>query len=70
MSRLANSSVLPDARPRASRVIRTGVSVKRLATKSEVPSPSRFGFVARMSSAIDPDPIRATKASIVNCSGP
>jgi len=46
------------------------VSVKRLATKSEVPSPSRFGFVARISSAIDPDWIRAIKASIVNCSGP
>ncbi len=54
MSRLANSSVPPEARPRASRVIFTPDSPSRLAIKRAVPSPSRLGLVAMISSRIGP----------------
>lgn len=50
ISRLANSSTLPDAIPRASRVILTGSDARRLEMNNAVPSPSSVGFVAMISS--------------------
>ena len=67
---LANSSTLPEARPRASRVIGTPVSARRLATSRAVPSPSRFGLVAMISSRTAPERTRASRASSGELLGP
>src|SRR5262249_49908607 len=67
---LANSSTEPEGKPRAKRVTHTPVPASRLEMYSAVPSPSRVGLVAMITSCTPPCCTRRSRASAVSCSGP
>ena len=67
---LANSSDDPVGNPRASRVTVTPVPASRFEANRAVPSPSRVGLVARITSRTPPRCTRWTRASSVSWSGP
>src|SRR5205823_4161127 len=67
---LANSRTEPEGKPRAKRVRRTPRGVSKLERYSAVPSPSRVGLVAMMTSPTPPALTRASRRSMVRRSGP